>query len=201
MPFAPATLDSFPRTWTAEVLNTPPLIAPARQVIWPQQVPGEEDTLARGALLLNVRPATGSAFLATCALGFKDPSLPSGVFSCPHADSLLAVAGGYAYLADTLAPDRCEHLPLRPVAAVFAIAPCAEEPRGLLLLTGFHTVLALDATGVRWETARLSYEGLTLTDVRDNQLHGTGWNMMTNRDVPFTVDLVTGAHTGGGFQR
>jgi len=188
--------QAFPQTWTASILTAPPLIAPARQFVYPQRVPGEDDALARGAVLLNIKPAAGAAFLATCALGFRDPSLPSGIFSCPRPDDLLAVAGGYAYLIDTLAPERCLHLPLRPVTQVLP-APAA----GLILLAGFHTVAALDANGLRWQTARLSWEGVTLGEVRDGKLHGLGWNMHTNREAPFTVDLTTGAHEGGGFEK
>jgi hypothetical protein len=187
---------AFPHTWTTNVLTAPPLIAPARQFVYPQRVPGEDDALARGAVLLNVKPATGGTFLATCALGFRDPSLPSGIFSCPRPDDLLAVAGGYAYLIDTLAPEHCLHVPLRPVTQVLP-APAF----GLILLAGFHTVAALDVNGLRWETARLSWEGVTLGEVRDGKLHGTGWNMHTNREMPFVVDLANGAHTGGGFEK
>lgn len=189
-----SALDSFPHTWSAEVLKQAPLIAPARQFVYPHHVPGEDDALARGAVLVNVKPATGGTFLATCALGFRDPSLPSGIFSCPRADDLLAVAGGYAYLIDTQHPERCLHLPLRPVTQIL-LAPDA----GLILLAGFHTISALDADGLRWESARLSWEGVTLREIRDGHLHGTGWNMHTNREVPFAVDLKTGTHQGGGF--
>jgi hypothetical protein len=189
-------LDAFPHTWAAEVLARPPLIAPARQFVYPLRVPGEDDALARGAVLVNVKPAQRAAFLATCALGFRDPALPSGIFSCPSPDDLLAVAGGYAYLIDTLAPEHCLQAPLRPVTQVLT-APEA----GLILLAGFHTVAALDANGLRWESSRLSWEGVTLGEVRDGKLHGAGWNMHTNREVPFTVDLATGAHVGGGFEK
>ncbi len=185
---------TFLSTWSAEILSAPPLIAPARQVTWPQRVAGEEDALARGALLLQVKPASGGSFLATCALGFRAPSALTGVWSCPRPDDILAVAGGYAYLADTLAPDRPLHLPLRPVTQVLP-APDA----GLLLLAGFHDIAAIGATGLFWETARLTWEGLTLGDIRDGQLHGLGWDMRTDRELPFTVDLNTGAHTGGAF--
>ena len=191
---APAA--AFTATWSAQILNTPPLIAPARQVVWPQRVAGEEDALARGALLLLVKPASGGSFLATCALGFRDPSLPSGVWTCPRPDDLLAVAGGYAYLVDTRSPEQCLHLPLRPVVQVL---PAPEA--NLILLAGFHTVAALGATGLLWETARLSWEGVTLNEIRDGQLHGLGWNMQTDREVPFAIDLQTGQHTGGGFTR
>jgi hypothetical protein len=186
--------EAFPHTWTARILAAPPLIAPARQFVYPLHVPGEDDAMARGALLLDIRPATQSNFLATCALGFRDPSLPSGIFACPRPDDILAVAGGYAYLIDTLNPAQCLHLPLRPATQVLP-APAA----GLLFLAGFHHVLAVDANGLRWQSGRLSWEGVTMTEVRDNRLHGTGWNLHTDRELPFTVDLTTGAHQGGGF--
>ncbi len=187
---------AFPSQWRAEILCSPPLIAPARQFTYPQQVPGEEEALGRGALLVQVRPAAGAAFLATCALGFSDPSLPTGVWSCPAPDSLLAIAGGYAYLIDTCNPATCEFLPVRPVTSVLAAVP-----ENLLLLAGFHAVLALGAEGVRWQTARLSWEGVTLHTVENGQLHGQGWDMFADREVPFTVDLETGSHQGGGYRR
>jgi hypothetical protein len=186
--------QSFPHTWAARILTARPLIAPARQYVYPQHIPGEEDAMNRGALLLDIKPLNAPNFLATCALGFRDPSLPTGVHACPRPDDLLALAGGYAYLIDTQSPDRCLHLPLRPVAQILP-APHA----GLLLLAGFHHVLALDANGIRWQSARLSWEGLTLSHTDATHLHGTGWNLQTDRDLPFTVDLQTGLHTGGGF--
>ena len=190
-----ASQGAFPRSWTAKLLNTAPLIAPARQFVYPQNVPGEEDALSRGALLLEVRPVKGGSFLASCALGYRDPSLPSGVWACPSPDHLLAVAGGYGYRIDTLEPTRCDFLPLRPIASAL---PAPGD--GLLLLAGFHHVIALGPEGVRWGTARLSWEGLTLHEVHDGKLHGEGWDMFTDHEVPFTVDLHTGEHEGGGYR-
>jgi hypothetical protein len=189
-------MKTFPQSWSAEVLTAPPLIAPARQFMYPMRVAGEEDAMQRGALQLLVKPASGGSFLATCALGFRDKSLPSGVFACPAPGDMLAVAGGYAYLVDTTAPESCVHLPLRPVTQILS---AIED--GLLLLAGFHTVAAVGATGLLWETAKLSWEGVRLGEVRDGKLHGEGWHMQTDRELPFTVDLQTGAHQGGGFTR
>ena len=189
-------MTTFAPTWTADLLTSPPLIAPARQFMYPMRVAGEEDAMQRGALQLLVRPATGGTFLATCALGFRDKSLPSGVFACPAPNDMLAVAGGYAYLVDTIAPETCVHLPLRPVIQILS-AP----EHGLILLAGFHTVAAVDVGGLLWETDKLSWEGVKLGEIRDGKLHGEGWNMHTNRELPFSVDLRTGAHEGGGFTR
>ena len=194
MTATPINDRTFPATWSAQLLTAPPLIAPARQFTLPFPVPGEEDALARGALQILVKPTPGGQFLATCALGFRDPGLPSGLWSTPTPDTLLAVAGGYGYLVPTGAPEATTHLHPRPITAVL---PAPEA--GLILLAGFHDVTAVGSAGTLWQTARLTWEGITLGEVRGGQLHGTGWNMQSDRDIPFTVDLQTGQHTGGGY--
>jgi hypothetical protein len=67
-------------------------------------------------------------------------------------------------------------------------------------MAGFHHVLALDAAGIRWQSARLSWEGITLTEARDGRLHGLGWSLPADREVPFSIDVITGQHEGGGFE-
>ena len=185
---------AFPHNWSAEVLKTAPLIAPARQYTYPQQIAGEEDALARGALQLLVRPATGGTFLATCALGFTNPAMPTGVFACPNPQEMCAVAGGYAYVIDTREPNHCTHIALKPVTEV-RILP----EHNLLLFVGFHSITAWGRTGLAWESARLSWEGVRITSIEGNTLHGTGWNLLTDKEVPFSLDLLTGHHQGGGF--
>jgi hypothetical protein len=189
-------MKTFAQTWSAEVLTAPPLIAPVRQFMYPLRVAGEEDAMNRGALQLLVKPGSGGTFLATCALGFRDKSLPSGVFACPAPNDMLAIAGGYAYLIDTTTPEQCVHLPLRPVTQIIS---AVEED--LVLLAGFHTVAAVGTQGLVWETAKLTWEGVKLGEIRDGKLFGEGWNMPADREVPFSIDLRTGAHEGGGFTR
>ena len=198
---AEAVLSSleFPHEWRAEMLVRPPLIAPARQFTYPLQVAGEEDAMARGALLLLVHPAAGGTFLATCALGFTDPAMPTGIFACPNPREMCAVAGGYAYMLDTSSPERSTHIPLKPVAEVITLLS-----HRLLVFVGFHAIVAWGADGLVWQTARLSWEGIRVTGVPSDvssvdKLRGVGWNLMDDQEVEFSVDLRTGAHTGGGF--
>lgn len=186
----------FSRRWSVEVLRAAPLIAPARSFTYPQRVPGEEEAMARGALDLLVRPAAGGAFLATCALGFSSGSVPTGVWGCPRAEEMCAVAGGYGYVIDTAQPERSTMLPMRPVVEV---RPAVEA--GLLLFAGFHSVLAWGEAGIAWGTERLSWEGVRLGEVEAGRLHGWGWEMLSDRELPFTVDLATGACEGGGYLR
>ena len=195
----------FRRTWEVEVLRAQPLIAPARRYTYPREVIGEAEAMARGALELMVRPgaggtgeaaSAGGSFLATCSLGFKDPGMPTGVWACPRAEEMCAVAGGYAYLVDTTAPERVTQVGLRPVTAVRVL-----EAEGLLVFAGFTSLVAWGTEGMVWETGRLSWEGVTLGPVVDGKLTGTGWEMVSDKELPFSVDLRTGRHEGGGYLR
>jgi hypothetical protein len=187
-------LDAFAHGWSVELLNGPPLIAPARQYVYPLRIAGEEDALGRGALLLMVRPASGGAFLATCALGFTDASMPTGVYACPNGDEVCAVAGGYAYVIDTLRPERTVHIPLKPVAEVRVLGA-----QGLLLFVGFHSIVAWGRVGQAWATKRLSWDGVRVTEVEGDLSRGFGWNLIADKEVGFVVDLRTGVVEGGGF--
>ena len=185
---------TFAQSWSAEVLARPPMIAPARQFTYPQRIAGEEDALARGALQVLIRPSTGAAFLATCALGFTDPSMPTGIHACPNPQELCAVAGGYAYIIDTAHPESSTHIAQKPVVEVRAL-----PAQGLLVFTGFHSITAWGERGLAWESERLSWEGVRITSIEGSTLRGLGWNLMTDKEVPFTLDLLSGHHEGGGF--
>ena len=137
----------FRTSWTAEVLAGTPMIAPARSYVWPMRIAGEEEALARGAVNVMVRPRTGGNYLVTAALGFKDPSVPTGVFGCANEDEICVVAGGYAYLAKADEPEAVTLLAMKPVVEVREAAEA-----GLLLFVGFHTVLAWGSEGPAWET-------------------------------------------------
>ena len=186
--------QEFSHDWSVEILKAPPLIAPARQFTYPRQIAGEEDTLARGALQLMVHPASGQTFLATCALGFTDPAMPTSVFACPNPVQMCAVAGGYAYVIDTTQPEHSTHITLKPVVEVRPLVA-----QNLLLFVGFHSMLAWGRDGLAWETARLSWEGVRIISIDGDVLQGMGWNLLTDREVPFSLDLLTGQHQGGGF--
>ena len=187
---------SFPHHWQAEILPARPLILPSRHIVYPR----EAEEVERGALEVLIRPAeepveesspkrppSAKEFLATCALGFHDPVVPTGLWSTPNPEEICAISGGYAYLIDTTAPERFTMLPYRPVLEVRPL-----PAQGLLLFVGHHAILAWGRNGQAWQSARLSSEGLTITSIEGSVLHGLGWNLITDKESPFTLDLKTG---------
>lgn len=185
---APTLIAVFPHRWNAEILAARPLVLPARHFTYPAQV----EEVERGALEVLVQPnaesgQTKQSFLATCALGFRDAATPTGLWSTPRPEEICAVAGGYAYLIDTSAPERFVMVPYRPVMEVL---PAPDE--NLLLFVGHQSILAWGADGRAWESERLSSEGITLAALENGVLRGLGWDMMTDKETPFALDLRTG---------
>jgi hypothetical protein len=201
---APTFRGIFPHNWTAEILPNRPMILPSRHYVYPAQV----EEVERGALEVLVQPGVdGSSdtqfqFLATCALGFRDPAVPTGLWSMPDPDWLCAVSGGYAYLIDVAEPERFTHLRFRPVLELLSYesGECNPEPdasakqqmRPLLLFAGHHSVLAWGCDGEVWESDRLSSEGITNLRIEGALLRGEGWDLMTDKETPFALDLATG---------
>ena len=187
------------------------MILPNRHYVYP----GVVDEVELGALEVLIQPrkqsddaGSGQPFLATCALGFRDPAVPTGIWSMPHPDCLCAVSGGYAYLIDTMRPEQFTMLRYRPVLDVLPYAPdsfrrlpenlrsAAEKQHslsdGLLLFVSHHSAMAWGRDGEVWESDRLSWEGITNLRIEGNLLRGEGWDLTTDKDLPFALDLETG---------
>ncbi len=193
---APFFDSTFRHHWQAEILPTRPIILPTRHFVYPR----DAEEIERGALEVLVRPIaeqvrgtnsesspSASEFLATCALGFRDPAVPTGLWSCPDPDEICAVSGGYAYIISTAAPDCFTMVAFRPV---LEIRPAPAQ--NLLLFVGHHAILGWGSDGQAWQSEKLSSEGLTVGAVEGQNLNGMGWDMMTDKEIPFTLDLITG---------
>lgn len=197
-----AVLDfSFPRAWRAEILTRRPLILPSRHYVYPR----EAEEIERGALEVLITPNIAAKvgehprapdldfetrdqpFLATCALGFRDPVVPTGIWSTPEPEKICAVSGGYAYIIDTTAPQQFAMIPYRPVLEV---RPAPAEH--LLVFVGHRSIIAWGTKGQAWESEKLSDEGVTICSIENGLLRGMGWNLMSDKETPFALRLADG---------
>lgn len=175
---------TFHHDWQARILPARPLILPPRHFVYPR----EAEEIERGALEVMIRAeANSQEFLATCALGFQDPIVPTGIWSCPNPHEICAVSGGYAFIIDTSAPERFNMVSYRPVLEVKPVPHL-----NLLLFVGHRAMLAWRTDGLGWESEKLSAEGITIVAIDGAILRGRGWDMLTDKETEFALDLRSG---------
>jgi hypothetical protein len=182
---------AFPADYEVEILkHRPMLIEEPRQIVYPKEV--EEGD--QGALIARIRPKQARSFVGIFALGFDSAKVIHAVLSTPHPHWMCAVSGGYGYLVKVTDPAQWLTVRSRPVVDVRA----AGEAR-TLLFTDFQTVSGFTAGASEWQTGLLSWEGIRLEAIEGNELRGYGWDALRDAEVPFTIDIHTGTHSGGAI--
>jgi hypothetical protein len=184
----------FPRNYAITVLESAPPVHPVERL---HHYPVElEEGDRSGAYLRIVPKQSGSAWYGFFALGFESDQVVNAVCSCPDPDSMCSIVGGYAYVVKAEDPAQWFRIEQRPVVDLRA-----DPQSGLLLFAGFTAISALGREGLRWSTGRLSWEGITITEIGNGKLQGRGWDAMSDKEVDFEVDLLTGKHSGGAWPR
>ena len=61
-----------------------------------------------------------------------------------------------------------------------------------MLFVGNRNILAWNARGEAWQSPKLSDEGITINSIEGNKLQGRGWNLMTDKETAFALELQTG---------
>ncbi|MBZ5507615.1 MAG: hypothetical protein LAO78_19310 [Acidobacteriia bacterium] len=180
---------TFPRNYEVRVLEAAPPVHPVEKLY---HFPAEMEEGDRSGAYLRVTPSSGPAWVGFFALGFDSDQVVSEVCSTPDADSFCTVVGGYAYVVKAGNPAQWLRVEQSPVVDLRVLSH-----HGLLLFAGFTSITAVGNSGIAWTTGRLSWEGLTITGIKDDILHGHGWDALADKEVSFEVDLKTGQHTGG----
>jgi hypothetical protein len=179
----------FPKNYEIRVMDSYGLVNPLERF---HQFPSELEERDRTGPYLRVVPQQGNAWIGFFSLGFDSDQVVNAIYSCPDADSLCVVAGGYGYVVNASDPSRWMRVEQQPVVDVRAL-----PDHKLLLLAGFHAITAFGPLGLLWTTERLSWEGLSISRIDQAKLYGLGWDAIADKETPFEVDLATGKHTGG----
>lgn len=181
------TEKSFPAAFEVELLNE---LRPSRnkRLFYP----GAVETGGHDGLNLHVIPHEGEEWIGTFAFGGFRPRSITGVYTTPNPAKLCVIAEGQAYIVDVVHPKSCDILPIIPVLAVRSSA------KHRLLIFANHTeLLAIGIDGIVWKTARLSWDNMKLTSMNDDNIFGVFWDIRSESEMGFTVDLATGSHSGG----
>ena len=180
---------TFPRNYEIRILESAPPVHPIEKLY---HYPVELDEGDRSGAYVRVTPQSGLAWVGFFALGFDSDQVVNQVCSTPDPQRFCVVVGGYAYVVNTSDPADWLRIEQRPVVDLRVLSH-----QGLLLFVGFTSITALGSSGVAWTTERLTWEGLTITEINGSKLRGHGWDALADKEVPFEVDLHTGKHKGG----
>jgi hypothetical protein len=180
---------TFPRNYEVRILEAAPPVHPIEKL---HHYPVELEEGDRSGTYVRVTPQSGPAWLGFFALGFDSDQVVSAICSTPDPDSFCVVVSGYAYVVKAGNPAQWLRVQQSPVVDLRVLSQ-----QGLLLFAGFTSITAVGSDGVAWTTERLTWEGLTITEISGDKLLGSGWDALADKEVQFEVDLKTGKHTGG----
>jgi hypothetical protein len=180
---------TFPHRYEIKVLESAPPVHPLEKLY---HFPVELEEGDRSGVYVRVAPSGGPAWFGFFAAGFDSPHVMNAVCSSPDPDSVCVIAGGYAYVVNSSKPGQWHRIEQRPVVELRTVTD-----QRLILFAGFTSITALGPNGVLWTTQRLSWEGIQITRIDGEVLHGYGWDARSDKEVPFEVNLRTGQHTGG----
>ena len=180
---------TFPRAYEIRILEAAPPIHPVEKLY---HYPLELEEGDRNGAYLRITPKSAPAWVGVFDQGFDTDQVVSQVCSTPDPDSFCVVVGGYAYVVKASDPAQWLHIAQKPVVNLRVLTQ-----QGLLLFTGFTSITALGRSGIAWTTERLTWEGLTITEINGDTLRGRGWDALADKEAPFEVDLNTGKHVGG----
>jgi hypothetical protein len=180
---------TFPHNYVVRMLEATPPIHPIEKLY---HYPVELEEGDRSGVYVRVTPRSGPSWVGFFALGFDSDQVVSALCSTPDPERFCLVVGGYAYVVKAADPAEWLRVEQRPVVDLRAL-----PEQGVLLFAGFTSITAVGSSGIAWTTERLSWEGLTITEIDGDKLLGHGWDAPADKEVPFEVDLKTGKHTGG----
>jgi hypothetical protein len=180
---------TFPRNYEVRMLEAAPPVHPVEKMY---HYPVELEEGDRSGAYLRVTPQNGPAWVGFFALGFDSDQVVNQVCSTPDPERFCLVVGGYAYLVKASDPAAWLRVEQRPVVDLRVL-----PQQQLVLFAGFTSITAFGNSGLGWTTERLTWEGLTITEINMDKLLGHGWDAVADKEVPFEIDLKTGKHTGG----
>jgi hypothetical protein len=180
---------TFPRNYEVRMLEADPPVHPVEKLY---HYPVELEEGDRSGAYLRVTAQKGPAWVGFFALGFDSDQVVNQVCSTPDPELFCLAVGGYAYLVKASDPTAWQRVEQRPVVDLRVL-----PQQGLVLFAGFTSITAVGSSGIVWTTERLTWEGLTITEIDGDKLLGRGWDAPSDKEVPFEVNLKTGKHKGG----
>lgn len=178
---------TFPHDYECERLTETPRTERAHYYF-----PGASTKGGRDGILIEVRPVQGPVWLGTFAFGQVTPKGFSGIFTTPNPERLCVVSCGEGYLVSAKTPKEWETIGSMPIIDVRPVLA-----QGIIVFANYTELVAYGSSGLKWRTKRLTWDSLKITEVTDDFIKGEFWDIRSEANANFVVDLATGNHKGG----
>lgn len=147
----------------------------------------------KDGLLATIKPQNNDSWTGVFEWGEPCPdSVVSGFWSLPHEGDICVISRGIAYIIPVIEAENYSVVQLRPICHVIPISAL-----GIIVFGNFTSLCAFNDHGLLWQTSRLSWDGIKILGIKDTYMIGTGWDAPNQKNIPFSVNLTTGAHEGG----
>ena len=155
--------------------------------------PGSRRTQTNG-LRLRVVPHGHEAWIGHFAFGDAPGRSLTMVMSCPNPNELCVVSSGAGYIVRTDDPNSWRAIACTPVVKVKPLVV-----RGLLVFADFTKLAAFGQEGLKWESPRLSSDGIDITNTSDTRISVLGWSAAKQASYTSVIDVETGTIVSGSL--
>lgn len=154
--------------------------------------PGGQTDGGKDGILVKVIPNHAKAWIGTFAKGNIASNSLNCILSWVNPDKICIVSLGTGFVVDINSPEKYDELDIDPIFYATSI-----PERELIIFAGYTYISAYNNEGLFWETERISFDDLQVTNVDDSFITGTYFDIRNNDRSEFKVDLSNGKVTGG----
>ena len=155
-------------------------------------VPEGSTESGQDGVIVRFAVGTDHEWVGVFAFGSYGNSYPNCVIPLPDSDRVLVVSSGDGYVVREGVPCSFERVKAVPVRSVHPI-----PGRKLVALADDTTIVAYGRDGLLWQTERIGWHDLRIECVEDNLIHCKTFDIRSDDDVSFTVDMASGKANGG----
>ena len=146
----------------------------------------------KDGIIVEIIPEHGESWIGVFAFGTQNQTGFSGVFTMPDPNKLCVVSKGKGYLVNVNDPKYCEIIDAIPIIDVHAI-----PTKNIVVFADYTKLVAYDETKIKWKTKRLAWDGFKIIMASEECIKGKYYDLRSEGDEFFEVNLSTGEHIGG----
>ncbi len=146
----------------------------------------------KDGVVVTFGSGTENEWTGVFAFGMNGNLMTQAIVPLPDGDRVLVVSNGDGFIVRESVRGEFEKVSAIPVRSVHVV-----ESHRLVVLADDTSLSAYGEGGLVWETDRIAWHELRVENVSANEISCKTFDIRSDEDVSFTVDLETGNCHGG----